>query len=281
MGLFMGQVEQGDHQRIVVLFERCLIPCALYEQFWAKYARYLERAHKEGKDREDVGVTLHDMSEGDISKARDAFNTGLGVMHQLREARCTWTLRGWQEILEDGTQVMRAVVNEDVAIGLVNESEITKDEVKSSNKANAGMEIQEANEYVTPPIKEVEDGEVDKLGALKPGDGSSSEAVEAEMSGVVVSDVWQVQGRGWEAVRDVYRRAAIVHCPKKAVIRMKWAQFEENVEQARDIIRQLVAKYPMLLEARMLQFDPERREKKWTVAEKMYTKLMKQIPSKH
>ena len=224
------------------------------------------------------------MSEGDISKARDAFNTGLGVVDQLREARCTWTLRGWQEILEDGTQVMRAVVNEDVAIGLVNESEITKDKVKSSNKANAGMEIQEANEYVTPPIKEVEDGEVDKLGALKPGDGSSSEAVEAEMSGVVVSDVWQVQGRGWEAVRDVYRRAAIVHCPKKAVIRMKWAQFEENignVEQARDIIRQLVAKYPMLLEARMLQFDPERREKKWTVAEKMYTKLMKQIPSKH
>ena len=104
------------------------------------------------------------------------------------------------------------------------------------------------------------------------------------MAGVVVSDVWQVQGRGWEAVRDVYRRAAIVHCPKKAVIRMKWAQFEENignVEQARDIMRQLVAKYPMLLEARMQQIDLERREKKWTVAEKMYTKLMKQIPSKH
>jgi len=306
------QVEQGDHQRIVVLFERCLIPCALYEQFWAKYARYLERAHKEGKDREDVGGTLHDMSDGDISKARDAFNTGLGVVDQLREARCTWTLRGWQETLEDGTQVMRAVVNEDVASGLENESEITKDKVKSSNKANAGMEIEEANLNVTPSIKEcemlteadtvtetnkenivvdgnvedtqVEDGEVDKLGALKPGDGSSSEAVEAEMSGVVVSDVWQVQGRGWEAVRDVYRRAAIVHCPKKAVIRMKWAQFEENignVEQARDIMRQLVAKYPMLLEARMQQIDLERREKKWTVAEKMYTKLMKQIPSKH
>ena len=62
---------------------------------------------------------------------------------------------------------------------------------------------------------------------------------------------------------------------------MKWAQFEENVEQARDIMRQLVAKYPMLLEARMQQIDLERREKKWTVAEKMYTKLMKQIPSKH
>ena len=43
------QVEQGDHQRIVVLFERCLIPCALYEQFWAKYARYLEDLKRRGK----------------------------------------------------------------------------------------------------------------------------------------------------------------------------------------------------------------------------------------
>ena len=36
-------------------------------------------------------------------------------------------------------------------------------------------------------------------------------------------------------------------------IRMKWAAFEESVEnqdEARNIISQLVAKYPMLLEAR-------------------------------
>jgi hypothetical protein len=34
---------------------------------------------------------------------------------------------------------------------------------------------------------------------------------------------------------------------------MKWAAFEEtigNIEEAREILRQLVAKYPMLLEAR-------------------------------
>ena len=37
------EIEEGDHDRIVVLFERCLIPCAQYEQFWAKYARYLEQ----------------------------------------------------------------------------------------------------------------------------------------------------------------------------------------------------------------------------------------------
>ena len=26
----------------------------------------------------------------------------------MREARCTWTLRGWRETLKDGSQVMRA-----------------------------------------------------------------------------------------------------------------------------------------------------------------------------
>ena len=102
------QVAQGDHQRTVVLFERCLIPCALYEQYWAKYARYLERAHKEGKDVIQEASTVDEVSEGDISKARNAFQTGLGTVDQLRESRCTWTLRGWKETLKDGTQVMRA-----------------------------------------------------------------------------------------------------------------------------------------------------------------------------
>lgn len=36
------EIEQGDQQRILVLFERCLIACALYEEFWIKLIRYLE-----------------------------------------------------------------------------------------------------------------------------------------------------------------------------------------------------------------------------------------------
>ncbi|XP_037085109.1 pre-mRNA-processing factor 39-like isoform X2 [Pollicipes pollicipes] len=36
------EIEQGDKERIRVLFERCLIACALYEEYWLKYIRYLE-----------------------------------------------------------------------------------------------------------------------------------------------------------------------------------------------------------------------------------------------
>ena len=57
---------------------------------------------------------------------------------------------------------------------------------------------------------------------------------------------------------------------------MKWAAFEEsvnNIEQAREIMRQLITMYPMLLEARMQQIDIERRQKCFEAAEKMYTKV--------
>jgi len=37
-----------NHNRIVVLFERSLIACALYEDFWMKYAKYLEQHSIDG-----------------------------------------------------------------------------------------------------------------------------------------------------------------------------------------------------------------------------------------
>ncbi|XP_047658217.1 pre-mRNA-processing factor 39 isoform X2 [Tachysurus fulvidraco] len=32
----------ADHRRVKILFERCLIACALYEEFWDKYVQYLQ-----------------------------------------------------------------------------------------------------------------------------------------------------------------------------------------------------------------------------------------------
>ncbi|RUS87646.1 hypothetical protein EGW08_004569 [Elysia chlorotica] len=42
------EISQNDHHRIVVLFERCMIACALYEDFWMKYAKYLEQHSLDG-----------------------------------------------------------------------------------------------------------------------------------------------------------------------------------------------------------------------------------------
>ncbi|CAI9549040.1 unnamed protein product [Staurois parvus] len=42
------EMENGCHERVVILFERCVIACALYEEFWIKYAKYMERHSAEG-----------------------------------------------------------------------------------------------------------------------------------------------------------------------------------------------------------------------------------------
>ncbi|XP_057337807.1 pre-mRNA-processing factor 39 isoform X2 [Microplitis mediator] len=36
------EIEQKDENRIIILFERCLIACALYDEFWLRFIRYLE-----------------------------------------------------------------------------------------------------------------------------------------------------------------------------------------------------------------------------------------------
>uniref|UniRef100_UPI00398E3FB0 pre-mRNA-processing factor 39-like isoform X1 n=1 Tax=Pristiophorus japonicus TaxID=55135 RepID=UPI00398E3FB0 len=42
------EIAGGTNERVLVLFERCVIACALYEDFWIKYAKYLESHSVEG-----------------------------------------------------------------------------------------------------------------------------------------------------------------------------------------------------------------------------------------
>ncbi|KAM3918540.1 pre-mRNA-processing factor 39 isoform 2-T2 [Leptodactylus fuscus] len=42
------EIENGSHERVVILFERCVIACACYEEFWIKYAKYMESHSAEG-----------------------------------------------------------------------------------------------------------------------------------------------------------------------------------------------------------------------------------------
>ena len=36
------EVGTGNHRRVVILYERCVIACALYEEFWQRFASYME-----------------------------------------------------------------------------------------------------------------------------------------------------------------------------------------------------------------------------------------------
>ncbi|KHJ92197.1 hypothetical protein OESDEN_07919 [Oesophagostomum dentatum] len=46
------EIAEGNETRIAVLFERCLIACALYDQFWTKYARWTQKQRGSDSARE-------------------------------------------------------------------------------------------------------------------------------------------------------------------------------------------------------------------------------------
>ncbi|KAK4136434.1 hypothetical protein BT67DRAFT_439427 [Trichocladium antarcticum] len=48
--------EEGDYQRIVCLYERCLVTCAFYDEFWFRYARWM--AAQDNKDEEVRNIYL-------------------------------------------------------------------------------------------------------------------------------------------------------------------------------------------------------------------------------
>ncbi|KAL1500737.1 hypothetical protein ABEB36_006183 [Hypothenemus hampei] len=65
------EIEQGDQTRIVVLFERCLIACALYEEFWLKYVHYLENLNDESlqarvRDVYERACTIHHLKKPNL-----------------------------------------------------------------------------------------------------------------------------------------------------------------------------------------------------------------------
>ena len=47
---------EGDYARVVFLFERCVVTCALYEEFWFQYARWMSA--QEGKEEETRNIYL-------------------------------------------------------------------------------------------------------------------------------------------------------------------------------------------------------------------------------
>ena len=199
-----------------------------------------------------------------LKKARFAFGTGLTKVDDLREKRTTWTLRGWKDTDEDGNEIMRA---EEIPEG---------DKKRDGEEENGGGDTMEA---VVDDDKE-NDASKDNVGEKEGGaeKGEQQVAVDSEMA-LVPKTSWESKGR--EAVREVYRRACLVHCTKKAMIKLRWASFEEEQEEfekAREILDELSTRYPLLLECCIQMIDMERRTGSLEAAEELYKKLIKKVP---
>jgi pre-mRNA-processing factor 39 len=121
---------QGDYSRIVFLYERCLVTCALYDEFWIRYARWLSA--QPGKDEEvrnayiraatifvpvsRPGVRLQwayfEEASGRIGVARGIHEAVLAQLPDCVEAIVSWAnLERRQDGLDAAIQVYKAQID--------------------------------------------------------------------------------------------------------------------------------------------------------------------------
>ena len=278
------EIGEGDHDRIVVLFERCLIPCAQYEQFWAKYARYLEQHFKKEFETAKIKTKSEEKSKSIVAvngsplkKAKWAFGTGLNKVDEIRDKRTSWSMKGWKETDKDGKEIM---VGEPILE--IHESNKSNNESDATDIPSVDRDDSTLNRNI---VYSKEDLHPTQTSTME--DDSSDHAVintafekeiESEMTDVLKTS-WTHSGV--DSIRDVYNRACVVHCPKRALIKLKWAAFEEeygDIEKAKDILVLLKQKYPLLLECSMQLIDIERRQNNLDKCKEQYKKLLKIIP---
>ncbi|XP_034939966.1 pre-mRNA-processing factor 39 [Chelonus insularis] len=83
------EIEQKDEKRIIILFERCLIACALYDEFWLRFVRYLETLKGDNTDKiRDVYVracTIHHPKKPNLHLQWATFEEGEGNFDKAAE----------------------------------------------------------------------------------------------------------------------------------------------------------------------------------------------------
>ncbi|XP_055605808.1 pre-mRNA-processing factor 39 [Uranotaenia lowii] len=85
------EIEQGDEKRILVLFERCLIACALYDDFWLKLVRYLDGRITEPevvpkiRDAYERACTIHHPDKPSLHLMWSAFEETQGNANKAAE----------------------------------------------------------------------------------------------------------------------------------------------------------------------------------------------------
>lgn len=121
---------EGDYQRILVLYERCLVTCALYEEFWFRYARWMMA--QEGKEQEVRNIYLRAVTIfvpisrpgirlqfayfeemcGRVDVARDVHAAVVSTLPDCVEAIISWAnLQRRQAGMEAAIEVYKAQIN--------------------------------------------------------------------------------------------------------------------------------------------------------------------------
>jgi len=260
------EISLGDHDRIVLLFERCLIACANYESFWCKYARYLESFHKKNPaSNEEISVhfqKVHENVEIGSKKETEAEEK------LIEEVKATLTSIIDEIIVVEHQEALERSLNDEATKDALEVTQLVVDLVSEVASAESPDEDCKLVEKITPSnwdtlnlpssyLTFLEDfklsssaevnsslrrksasphlsGDLDSSG-LPVNCGESSNSLCSSGFSQISQSLLSVPTfpptkYAWqEAVRDVYKRACVIHCPKKPAIRLQWAAFEEEL----------------------------------------------------
>ncbi|ODM95808.1 Pre-mRNA-processing factor 39 [Orchesella cincta] len=251
------EMQEKDHERIVLLFERCLIACSQYEEFWSKYARYVETYHKEHS--KDMNVSVH------VQKIK--------IDEELVSQKET---EKEEAIIADVKDVLDGLIG--TLCKAEEESKDVKETLESLIEKVILLEENEDfvfNKFSTASVGELcqQLGGVDhvKVGSVQESQNDNAVICQKPDLRAKACFRWQ------ETVRDIYKRACIIHCAKKPIIRLQWAAFEEelgNVAESRKLIQHVLQWFPQFLDGKLQLLDLERRAGNAKVLEELYEKYI-------
>ncbi|XP_065343520.1 pre-mRNA-processing factor 39 isoform X1 [Cloeon dipterum] len=128
------EIEQGDKRRVIVLFERCLIACALYDEYWIKFLDYLEGQKDESlmakiSDVYERACTIHHPKKPALQLRWAAFEEGRGRLDSACEI-----LEGLDKRLPNTLQVAYQRINLERRRGCLDKAAALYDNYMSSYK---------------------------------------------------------------------------------------------------------------------------------------------------
>lgn len=241
------EIAEKDYDRTILLFERCVIACAQYEGFWCKYARYVEKYHKE--HTKDMNVSIHvqkmkineeivsqketEIEEARVADVKDALDELIGKI--VTEENTQNDVKGVMDSLIENLIFVEE--NDNFVFNKFSTVDVNEIINQRLNKDKVGGSGGSSGEVVDSSLPDLCGNLQEKL-PLKSGGistdnnihNSSQPTTEVEVTSLLSIPTFPEADYRWqETVRDIYKRACIIHCPKKPIIRLQWAAYEEEL----------------------------------------------------
>lgn len=269
------EISEGDPVRIIHLFERSLVACALYEDFWCRYGFFMEKhvqnvmdgKYKDSeneefsndenrKDCEDVKVEIS------LSDSVENENENNNTAEASKEEKAQNGLDIDKQVIDESITDVKDVKNDNDSVLWGSEAKVGSDLVRDANdKIQEKTDSSVVDELVNTDSREqsqTKEKNGESIGATEIMQGENQgqdscssepltlEQLKSELYGNLslngrvlkcppLTPQWIMSGVSWEDVRHIFRRGSWIHCPSKPGLLMQWAEFEETQGKESDL----------------------------------------------